>query len=137
MTLVLGVGIGLTIVLSRSLRETPATPIHIPEHARDENTDLQTIAESALAGREGAVVVDVGMNQVTTAEEVKRVFADNEQTKRLEELEKRGYTRIGDVEPRSVLERAAWFTPVPGGVGLLTIAMLMKNTLKAAEMRRG
>jgi len=57
MALVLGVGIGLTIVLSRSLRETPATPIHIAEHAKDENTDLQTIAESALAGREGAVVV--------------------------------------------------------------------------------
>jgi SpoIID/LytB domain protein len=57
MTLVLGVGMGLTFALSRSLHETPATPIHTPEPAADENTDLQAVAETALAGREGAVVV--------------------------------------------------------------------------------
>ncbi|MGH9834236.1 MAG: bifunctional methylenetetrahydrofolate dehydrogenase/methenyltetrahydrofolate cyclohydrolase FolD [Blastocatellia bacterium] len=87
--------------------------------------------------REGAVVVDVGMNKATTADEVHRIFAEAERPKRLEDLSKRGYTLVGDVEPRTVAERASWLTPVPGGVGPLTIAMLMKNTLRAAEMRRG
>ena len=87
--------------------------------------------------REGAVVVDVGMNKATAADEVNRIFAEAERPKRLEDLSKRGYTLVGDVEPRTVAERASWLTPVPGGVGPLTIAMLMKNTLRAAEMRRG
>jgi methylenetetrahydrofolate dehydrogenase (NADP+)/methenyltetrahydrofolate cyclohydrolase len=87
--------------------------------------------------REGAVVIDVGMNKATTAEEVNRIFAEAERPKRLEDIGKRGYTLVGDVEPRTVAERASWLTPVPGGVGPLTIAMLMKNTLRAAEMRRG
>lgn len=86
--------------------------------------------------REGAVVVDVGMNNATTEEEVNRIFAEPERTKRLEVLSKRGSTLVGDVEPRTVTEKASWLTPVPGGVGPLTIAMLMKNTLRAAEMRR-
>jgi methylenetetrahydrofolate dehydrogenase (NADP+) / methenyltetrahydrofolate cyclohydrolase len=86
---------------------------------------------------EGAVVVDVGMNNVTTEEEVNRIFADSEIPKRLEAIARRGYTLAGDVETRTVAERASWLTPVPGGVGPLTIAMLMKNTLRAAEMRRG
>ncbi|MEO6725503.1 MAG: bifunctional 5,10-methylenetetrahydrofolate dehydrogenase/5,10-methenyltetrahydrofolate cyclohydrolase [Blastocatellia bacterium] len=87
--------------------------------------------------RDGAVVVDVGMNKVTTEEEINRIFAEAERPKRLEALAKRGFTLVGDVEPRTVAEKAAWLTPVPGGVGLLTIAMLMQNTLRAAEMRRG
>ncbi len=87
--------------------------------------------------REGAVVVDVGMNDATTEEEVHRIFAEPERTKRLEVLAKRGRTLVGDVEPRTVAEKASWLTPVPGGVGPLTIAMLMQNTLRAAEMRRG
>src|SRR5262245_348930 len=87
--------------------------------------------------REGAVVVDVGMNNVTTADEVNRIFAESEAPKRLDTLARRGYTLAGDVESRTVAERASWLTPVPGGVGPLTIAMLMKNTLRAAEMRRG
>ncbi|MGH9802730.1 MAG: bifunctional methylenetetrahydrofolate dehydrogenase/methenyltetrahydrofolate cyclohydrolase, partial [Blastocatellia bacterium] len=87
--------------------------------------------------REGAVVVDVGTNEVTTEEEVNRIFAEPERTKRLGVLAKRGRTLVGDVEPRTVAEKASWLTPVPGGVGPLTIAMLMQNTLRAAEMRRG
>lgn len=87
--------------------------------------------------REGAVVVDVGMNDATTEEEINRIFAEPERTKRLEVLAKRGRTLVGDVEPRTVAEKASWLTPVPGGVGLLTIAMLMQNTLRAADMRRG
>lgn len=87
--------------------------------------------------REGAIVVDVGMNEARTEEEINRIFSEAERPKRLEALTKRGFTLVGDVEPRTVAEKAAWLTPVPGGVGLLTIAMLMQNTLRAAEMRRG
>lgn len=87
--------------------------------------------------REGAVVVDVGMNDATTEAEIHRIFGEPERSKRLEVLAKRGRTLVGDVEPRTVAEKAAWLTPVPGGVGPLTIAMLMQNTLRAAEMRRG
>jgi methylenetetrahydrofolate dehydrogenase (NADP+)/methenyltetrahydrofolate cyclohydrolase len=87
--------------------------------------------------REGAVVVDVGMNNATTAEEVEAIFPESERARRLEAIAKRGFTLVGDVEPRTVADRAAWLTPVPGGVGPLTIAMLMQNTLRAAEMRRG
>jgi methylenetetrahydrofolate dehydrogenase (NADP+)/methenyltetrahydrofolate cyclohydrolase len=87
--------------------------------------------------REGAVVVDVGMNEARTEEEINRIFAEADRPKRLETLAKRGATLVGDVEPRTVAEKAAWLTPVPGGVGPLTIAMLMQNTLRAAEMRRG
>ena len=87
--------------------------------------------------REGAVVVDVGMNDVTTPEEVNRIFGEAERQKRLDVVAKRGRTLVGDVEPRTVAEKASWLTPVPGGVGPLTIAMLMQNTLRATEMRRG
>jgi methylenetetrahydrofolate dehydrogenase (NADP+)/methenyltetrahydrofolate cyclohydrolase len=87
--------------------------------------------------RQGAVVVDVGMNEARTEEEINRIFAEADRPRRLEALAKRGATLVGDVEPRTVAEKAAWLTPVPGGVGLLTIAMLMQNTLRAAEMRRG
>jgi methylenetetrahydrofolate dehydrogenase (NADP+) / methenyltetrahydrofolate cyclohydrolase len=86
--------------------------------------------------REGAAVVDVGQNRVTSAEQALQVFPDNEREQRLGAISKRGYTLVGDVEPRSAMERAGYFTPVPGGVGPLTIAMLMRNTLLAAEQRR-
>ena len=86
--------------------------------------------------KDGAVVVDVGMNEASTEAEVKRIFTDDEIPKRLEVVRKRGVTLVGDVEPRSVTEKAAYLTPVPGGVGPLTIAVLMQNTVKAAEKRR-
>ena len=83
----------------------------------------------------GATVIDVGMNKVSDAGEVKNLFgADAE--KRLAVLSKRGYTLVGDVHPAEAAEVAGKLTPVPGGVGLLTVAMLMKNTLKAARLRR-
>lgn len=86
--------------------------------------------------REGVTVVDVGMNRVTSAQDVRRFFPDSEQAQRLAAIEKRGFTLVGDVEPRSVIDRAAFLTPVPGGVGPLTIALLMKNTLRACERRQ-
>jgi methylenetetrahydrofolate dehydrogenase (NADP+)/methenyltetrahydrofolate cyclohydrolase len=82
----------------------------------------------------GATVIDVGMNTVTDPAEFHRFFAGN--SKREENFRKKGSTLIGDVHPE-VAETAGALTPVPGGVGPLTIAMLMFNTVKAAKMRRG
>jgi methylenetetrahydrofolate dehydrogenase (NADP+)/methenyltetrahydrofolate cyclohydrolase len=85
--------------------------------------------------RPGAVVIDVGMNRAETAEQVRDFFGDDE--KRMATFEKRGSTLVGDVHPRDAMEMASAFTPVPGGVGPLTIAMLLSNTLDLAKMRRG
>jgi len=82
----------------------------------------------------GATVVDVGMNRLTTAEEVEAVFPGNE-AKRAD-FARRGSLLLGDVHPLEVDEAGA-VTPVPGGVGPLTIAMLMANTVAAAEARAG
>ncbi len=82
----------------------------------------------------GATVIDVGMNTVTDPAEFQRFFAGNE--KREESFRKKGSTLMGDVHP-AVAEVAGALTLVPGGVGPLTIAMLMFNTVKAAKMRRG
>jgi len=80
----------------------------------------------------GATVIDVGMNQVTTRAEFDRLFAGNK--KREETFLAKGSTLVGDVHPE-VAAVAGAITPVPGGVGPLTIAMLMANTVKAAKMR--
>jgi methylenetetrahydrofolate dehydrogenase (NADP+)/methenyltetrahydrofolate cyclohydrolase len=82
----------------------------------------------------GATVIDVGMNTVSDAAEFRRFFTGN--AKREESFHKKGSTLMGDVHPE-VAEIAGALTPVPGGVGPLTIAMLMFNTVKAAKMRRG
>ena len=87
--------------------------------------------------REGATVIDVGINNLTDRDLVEPFFPEDEVQKRLAAIEKRGYTLIGDVNPKEAIEKAGYFTPVPGGVGLLTVAMLMKNTVEAAKMRRG
>ncbi|HEV2705246.1 MAG TPA: bifunctional methylenetetrahydrofolate dehydrogenase/methenyltetrahydrofolate cyclohydrolase FolD [Pyrinomonadaceae bacterium] len=84
----------------------------------------------------GATVVDVGMNRITDEDEVRALFADGLE-KRLDAVRRRGYTLVGDVHPAEVERVAGSLTPVPGGVGLLTVAMLMKNTLTAARRRRG
>src|SRR5208337_3428263 len=82
----------------------------------------------------GATVIDVGMNKVTDPAEFQRLFAGNSQ--REQTFRAKGSTLVGDVHPE-VAEVAGALTPVPGGVGPLTIAMLMFNTVKAAKMRRG
>ncbi|MCU1272484.1 MAG: methenyltetrahydrofolate cyclohydrolase / 5,10-methylenetetrahydrofolate dehydrogenase [Acidobacteriaceae bacterium] len=84
--------------------------------------------------RPGTTVIDVGMNRVTDPKEFARVFAGN--AKRDETFRSKGSVLVGDVHPE-VAEVAGAITPVPGGVGPLTIAMLMANTVKAAKMRRG
>jgi methylenetetrahydrofolate dehydrogenase (NADP+)/methenyltetrahydrofolate cyclohydrolase len=82
----------------------------------------------------GATVIDVGMNTVTDPAEFREFFAGNE--KREKDFAAKGSTLMGDVHPK-VGEVAGAMTPVPGGVGPLTIAMLMSNTVKAAKLRRG
>ncbi len=84
----------------------------------------------------GATVIDVGINSFSDAATAHELFDETELEKRLRVIEKRGATLVGDVNPKEAKAKAANFTPVPGGVGLLTIAMLMKNTVEAARMRR-
>jgi methylenetetrahydrofolate dehydrogenase (NADP+)/methenyltetrahydrofolate cyclohydrolase len=80
----------------------------------------------------GAIVIDVGTNRITDPAEVDRLFGHDEL--RLSAFAKSGATLVGDVEPRAAIERASAYTPVPGGVGPLTIAMLMSNTVDLAEL---
>ena len=82
----------------------------------------------------GGTIIDVGINRITSRDEFERLFAGN--SKREAAFAKRGTTIVGDVHPKA-FEMAGAYTPVPGGVGPLTIAMLMANTVRAAKMRRG
>jgi methylenetetrahydrofolate dehydrogenase (NADP+)/methenyltetrahydrofolate cyclohydrolase len=81
----------------------------------------------------GATIIDVGINRIATLEEVEKFFPGD--AARLAAFEKRGSTIVGDVDPAAFAVSGA-YTPVPGGVGALTIAMLMSNTVKAARLRR-
>ena len=83
--------------------------------------------------KEGATVIDVGINNVSDVDFARDLFDETELEKRLKTIEKRGFTLVGDVNPKEAQMKAAYFTPVPGGVGLLTVAMLMKNTVEAAK----
>jgi methylenetetrahydrofolate dehydrogenase (NADP+) / methenyltetrahydrofolate cyclohydrolase len=85
--------------------------------------------------REGAVVIDVGINRLTRREDVARIFRDSPE--KLTAFDEKGSVLVGDVDPIAMAERSSAYTPVPGGVGPLTIAMLMSNTVASAERRRG
>ena len=84
----------------------------------------------------GAVVIDVGMNRVTDEAEARDLFGDDAE-RRVRIIRERGSTLIGDVHPAEADRVAGFRTPVPGGVGLLTVAALMRNTVLAAKWRRG
>jgi methylenetetrahydrofolate dehydrogenase (NADP+) / methenyltetrahydrofolate cyclohydrolase len=81
--------------------------------------------------KRGAVVVDVGMNKVESRAEAERIF----EASRLADFDRRGSLLVGDVHPGDMARVASAYTPVPGGVGPLTIAMLMQNTIESAERR--
>jgi methylenetetrahydrofolate dehydrogenase (NADP+)/methenyltetrahydrofolate cyclohydrolase len=83
--------------------------------------------------RPGAVVIDVGMNRITDRMEAARIFRNSPE--RLATLERKGSVLVGDVDPFAMQQKASAYTPVPGGVGPLTIAMLMSNTVSAAEVK--
>jgi methylenetetrahydrofolate dehydrogenase (NADP+) / methenyltetrahydrofolate cyclohydrolase len=109
----------------------------LPEVCRRADILVAAIGRPGMITREfvkpGATVIDVGMNQVTDRAEFDRLFAGN--AKREETFRSKGSVLVGDVHPR-VAEVAGAITPVPGGVGPLTIAMLMANTVRAAKLRR-
>jgi methylenetetrahydrofolate dehydrogenase (NADP+)/methenyltetrahydrofolate cyclohydrolase len=110
----------------------------LPEVCRRADILVAAIGRAGMVTRDfvrpGATVIDVGMNRVKNQEEFSRLFAGN--AKREITFRSKGSVLVGDVHPE-VAEVAGAITPVPGGVGPLTIAMLMANTVKAAKMRRG
>jgi len=82
----------------------------------------------------GVTLIDVGINRLTDAADVQRFFAGD--AERAATFAKRGSVIVGDIDP-AAFDISGAYTPVPGGVGALTIAMLMHNTVKAAKLRRG
>lgn len=110
----------------------------LPGVCRRADILVAAIGRAGMITREfvkpGATVIDVGMNKVTERAEFDRLFAGN--MKREESFRTKGSTLVGDAHPNAA-EVAGAITPVPGGVGPLTIAMLMANTVKAAKVRRG
>jgi methylenetetrahydrofolate dehydrogenase (NADP+)/methenyltetrahydrofolate cyclohydrolase len=106
---------------------------------READILVAAIGRPAMIGpehvREGAVVVDVGMTRLTDAAETERLFPGD--AARREQMATKGYTLVGDVDYTRVAPKASYITPVPGGVGPLTVAMVLFNTLKAARRRQG
>ncbi len=111
----------------------------LPAVCREADLLVAAVGRAGLIGpehvREGAVVVDVGITRVTDAAELERLFPGDGE--RRATLERRGSVLVGDVDFRRVAPRAAAITPVPGGVGPLTVAMLLANTLAASRRRQG
>ena len=107
----------------------------LPGICRQADILVGAIGRTAYLTREyikpGAVLIDIGINQLKTREEVARIFANND--KKLAAFDAGSRIVTGDFHPGDAMELGAAFTPVPGGVGLLTIAMLMSNTVAAAE----
>jgi methylenetetrahydrofolate dehydrogenase (NADP+)/methenyltetrahydrofolate cyclohydrolase len=79
----------------------------------------------------GAAVIDVGIHRIEDEETCRRFYGED--PNRLRAVREKGATLVGDVHPLEVREKAEWLTPVPGGVGPLTIAQLLRNTLEAAK----
>jgi methylenetetrahydrofolate dehydrogenase (NADP+) / methenyltetrahydrofolate cyclohydrolase len=111
----------------------------LPSVAREGDILIAAMGKPAFVTgdfiKPGATVIDVGTNRLTTPEEVKQIYRDP--TERLRKLAEKGSVLVGDVQPEDVREKAGAYTPVPGGVGPLTIIMLMVNTVEAAKARRG
>ena len=110
----------------------------LPEVVRRADIVVAAIGRAAMVEldwvRPGATVIDVGINRITDAAEAERIFANF--PAKLAQFREKGFVLVGDVHP-GVAEIAGAITPVPGGIGPLTIAMLMSNTVKAARLRRG
>ena len=111
----------------------------LPGVCRRADILIAAIGRPAMLTRDyikaGAVVVDVGINRIDRRDEIANLYGSD--SARLDQFDKKGYTLVGDVHPRDPLGVAAAVTPVPGGVGPLTIALMMKNTLRACLQRRG
>jgi methylenetetrahydrofolate dehydrogenase (NADP+)/methenyltetrahydrofolate cyclohydrolase len=111
----------------------------LPAVCREADILVAAIGRAAMLTadfiRPGATVIDVGMNRVTEAHEAQRILAGSPE--RLEMFARKGSILVGDVHPGDMARIAGAYTPVPGGVGPLTIAMLMVNTVESARMRLG
>jgi methylenetetrahydrofolate dehydrogenase (NADP+) / methenyltetrahydrofolate cyclohydrolase len=110
----------------------------LPGMARQGDVLVAAIGRAGFVTKDfvkpGAAVIDVGINKITDRREFDKFFAGD--AAREKAFAEKGSTLVGDVDPR-VAEVAGAITPVPGGVGPLTIAMLMANTVKACTLRRG
>jgi methylenetetrahydrofolate dehydrogenase (NADP+)/methenyltetrahydrofolate cyclohydrolase len=110
----------------------------LPAVAREADILVAAIGRPAFVTadfvRPGATVIDVGMNRITDAGQVRALWKEG--SSKLEQFRKRGSVLVGDVHP-AVAAVAGMLTPVPGGVGPLTIVMLLANSIRAAEGRAG
>jgi methylenetetrahydrofolate dehydrogenase (NADP+)/methenyltetrahydrofolate cyclohydrolase len=111
----------------------------LPAVCRGADILVAAVGRAGMIGpdhvRDGAVVVDVGINRVDDRATVERLFPGNEA--RLARLESKGYVLTGDVDFERVAPKASLITPVPGGVGPLTVALLLESTLVASRRRQG
>src|SRR3954452_5933354 len=111
----------------------------LPAVCREADILVAAIGRAAMITRdyirEGATVIDVGTNHIEDRGVAARIFRNS--AEKLASFDQRGSVLVGDVDPIDVVERAGAYTPVPGGVGPLTIAMLMVNTVASAERRPG
>jgi len=111
----------------------------LPAVCREADILIAAVGRAGLVSaefvREGATVIDVGMNRVTDRALAERLVGGD--AKRLAAYEKNGSVLVGDVDFPAVQPRAGAITPVPGGVGPLTVAMLLANTVSAARRRLG
>ncbi len=111
----------------------------LPAVAREGDILVAAMGKAAFVTgdfiKPGATVIDVGTNRLSTPEEIRQIYRNP--VERLAKLAEKGSVLVGDVQPEDVREKAGAFTPVPGGVGPLTIIMLMVNTVEAARLRRG
>jgi methylenetetrahydrofolate dehydrogenase (NADP+)/methenyltetrahydrofolate cyclohydrolase len=109
----------------------------LPGACREADILVAAIGRAAMVTADyikpGATVIDVGMNRLESRAEVARIFRDS--LEKLAGFDRRGSVLVGDVNPLDAAEKAGAYTPVPGGVGPLTIAMLMANTVALAEHR--
>jgi methylenetetrahydrofolate dehydrogenase (NADP+)/methenyltetrahydrofolate cyclohydrolase len=111
----------------------------LPAVCRDADILVAAIGRPAMITEEfltpGVVVIDVGTNRLDRREDVARIFRNS--AEKLAAFDAKGSLLVGDVDPLDVVAKASAYSPVPGGVGPLTIAMLMANTVHSAERRMG
>lgn len=111
--------------------------VNLAEEARRADILIAAIGRAGVVTedfiREGAVVIDVGMNRIGDRQEAVRILRNSPE--KLAQFERTGTILVGDVEPFAMVSRSSAYTPVPGGVGPLTIAMLMTNTVSLAERK--
>jgi methylenetetrahydrofolate dehydrogenase (NADP+) / methenyltetrahydrofolate cyclohydrolase len=109
----------------------------LPAVCREADILVAAMGRAAMITAEylkpGVAIIDVGMNRIDNRDEATRIFRHAPQ--KLAAFDKKGSVLVGDVDPRAMEEISAAYTPVPGGVGPLTIAMLMANTVASAERR--